>query len=235
MNNFKFDDFEIDFKTPLGEGGFGAVYKAKKKNTEEFYAIKRFKIENFKEEEINNMSFMNKCENSIKYYGYFKEDNLIYLIMELCDNSLDKILKDKKFNMKEIKEILEQLNNVFKIMYDNSIIHRDIKPENILVKKLENNKYLYKLTDYGFSKLLTQSHYALTVAGTLDYMAPEIKSNLNIDKSKVDLYSIGILIYKLYFGNTPVNKNIQKTNSIYLDDLIKKLLIEKPFDENKNN
>ena len=45
-------------------------------------------------------------------------------------------------------------------MYENAIIHRDIKPENILIKKLENNKYLYKLTDYGFSKLLTQSHKA---------------------------------------------------------------------------
>ena len=32
-------------------------------------------------------------------------------------------------------------------MYDNAIIHRDIKPENILIKKLENNKYLYKLSD----------------------------------------------------------------------------------------
>ena len=82
--------------------------------------------------------------------------------------------------------------------------------------------------------MLTESHKAPTYAGTLDYMAPEIKNNLNIDKSKVDLWSIGILIHQLYFGNTKIN-NIQKTNSIYLDDLIKKLLIEKPFDENKNN
>ena len=181
------------------------------------------------------MSLLNNCENSVKYYGYFKEGNLIYLIMELCESSLDKLTKEKKFNVKEIKEILEQLNNVFKIMYDNSIIHRDIKPENILIKKLENNKISYKLTDYGFSKLLTQSHYACTFAGTLEYMAPEIKSNLNIDKSKVDLFSIGILIHKLFFGNTPKNGVIQKTNNFYLDDLIKKLLIEKPFDQNENN
>ena len=120
-------------------------------------------------------------------------------------------------------------------MYDNAIIHRDIKPENILIKKLENNKYLYKLTDYGFSKQLTQSYKASTIVGTNDYIAPEIKNNLDIDKSKVDLWSIGILIHKLFFGNVPKNNIIQKTNNIYLDDLIKKLLIEKPFDENKNN
>ena len=63
---------------------------------------------------------------------------------------------NKELNINEIKEILKQLNNEFKIMYNNTIIHRDIKPENFLIKKLENNKYLYKLTDYGFSKQLTQ-------------------------------------------------------------------------------
>ncbi len=156
--------------------------------------------------------------------------------MELCDFSLEELLTNKKkFNIKEIKEILMQLNNVFKVMYNKAIIHRDINPKNILIKKLENNKYLYKLTDYGLSKQLTQKHRASTYAGTINYIAPEIIKNLDIDKSKVDLWSIGILIHKLYFGNTPKNNIIQKTNNIYLDDLIKKLLIEKPFDNNKNN
>ena len=124
---------------------------------------------------------MNNCENSIKYYGSFKEENLIYLIMELCDCSLEQKIKNKKLSIKEIKEILEQLNNVFKIMSDNAIIHRDIKPENILIKKIENNKYLYKLTDYGFSKQLTQSHKAQSEFGINDYISPEIKNSLNIN------------------------------------------------------
>ena len=41
MNEFRYEDFEIDFIKPLGEGGFGAVYKAIKKNSNEVYAIKR--------------------------------------------------------------------------------------------------------------------------------------------------------------------------------------------------
>ena len=131
---FKYDDFEIEYKKPLGNGGFGEVYKAKEKSTGKEYAIKRIPNNKIKEEEINDMAFMNKCENSIKYYGYFKEDNLIYLIMELCDYSLAQKIKEKNLNIKEIKELLEQLNNVFKIMHKKSIIHRDIKPENILIK-----------------------------------------------------------------------------------------------------
>ena len=235
MNEYKFEDFEIDLKESLGKSGNGVVYRATKKNTGKIYAIKIDPIDNLEKKEINNMLLMNKCENSIKYYGYFIEENLIYLIMELCDCNLAQIIEEKKLNAKEIKEILEQLNKAFKIMYEKAIIHRDIKPENILVKKLENNKYIYKLTDYGLSKQLTQSHKASTLAGTIDYIAPEILNDLNVDKSKVDLWSIGILIHQLYFGYTPKNNIIQKTNDKYLDDLISKLLIKNPFDDNNNN
>ena len=135
---FRFEDFEIDFRNPLGEGGFGSVYKATDRNNGKVYAVKRFSINDLREEEIDTMLNLNECENSIKYFGKFRDNNKIYLIMELCDCSLDQIINEKKLTAKEIKEILEQLNNVFKIMYENAIIHRDIKPENILIKKLEN-------------------------------------------------------------------------------------------------
>ena len=66
-------------------------------------------------------------------------------------------------------------------MHKKSIIHRDIKPENILIKNLENNNFLYKLSDYGTSKQLSLSNKASTFAGTIDYIAPEIRNNLNIE------------------------------------------------------
>ena len=119
---FKYEDFEIDFTKPLGEGGFGTVYKAIEKETGKIYAIKRIIIQKNIDKEIDIMLNMNECENSIKYFGFFIKENLLYIIMELCDCSLDEILKTKQINVKEIKEILEQLNNVFKIMYDNEII-----------------------------------------------------------------------------------------------------------------
>ena len=103
MNEFRFEDFEIDFRKPLGVGTFSAVYKATKRNSKEVYAIKRISIENFNEheiekiieEEITSMNFLKKCENSIKFFGYFQDEDFIYLIMELCDYSLNKIIKKK--------------------------------------------------------------------------------------------------------------------------------------------
>ena len=115
---YKFDDFEIDFENCLGKGGYGAVYKATEKNSGKVYAVKTILNNKYNDEEINNMLSMNESENSIKYYGFFIKENIIYLIMELCDCSLDQIIdekKEKKFNEKEIKELLEQLNKVWQI------------------------------------------------------------------------------------------------------------------------
>ena len=55
MNSYKFNDFIIDFKNPLGKGGFGEVYRAIEKKEKKLYAIKRFSINNLYEEEIENM------------------------------------------------------------------------------------------------------------------------------------------------------------------------------------
>ena len=105
---FKYDDFEIDFRNPLGKGGFSDVYRAKEKSTGKIYAIKRVKIDEFKDEEINNMLDMNNYDNSIKYYGHFIDKDLIYLIMEICDFILDEISK-KKFLILINKRIIRAI------------------------------------------------------------------------------------------------------------------------------
>ena len=79
-------------------------------------------------------------ENSVKCYKYFNNEDNFTIIMELCNTNLsevltDRILKYKKgFNSEEILEILNQLNNVFKIMKEKKIIHRDLKLDNIFIK-----------------------------------------------------------------------------------------------------
>ena len=92
---FKLENFKIDFTKPIGKGTFGEVYKATEKNTGKDYAIKRIPINKFNNDVINNMLLMNNSENSIKYYGYFKDKNLIYLIMELCDCNLSQMIEKK--------------------------------------------------------------------------------------------------------------------------------------------
>ncbi len=139
----------------IGKGSFGKVYIAEKKNTNEKRAIKIFQLRDIKEnlkqqfftneitDEINDefniyidsiineIENMKICENkySVKFYEAFKTENILAVVMELCDNNLSNILRNKKegFSIKEIYQIMYQLNKTFKIMRENRLVHRDIK------------------------------------------------------------------------------------------------------------
>ena len=95
--------------------------------------------------------------------------------MELCDNSLKKILDEKKegFKCEEIYKIMNQLNNKFKTMNEKKIAHRDIKLENIVVKYEKDGNYKVKLTDYGMSKQLIDT-MGKSYVGTALTKAPEV-------------------------------------------------------------
>ena len=128
--------------------------------------------------------------------------------MELCDDNLENFLqKKKRFTQDEIYKIMIQLNKTFKIMFKNQIVHRDLKLENILVKYINKEKsdYIVKLTDYGVSKQVSTTQICKTLAGTCLTMAPEVLEGdgENYDSSKCDLWSIGVIIYRLFFNDYP--------------------------------
>jgi len=256
----KEDDYQkyYEIKEKIGRGGFANVYRGINIKTDEERAIKVIDIDIYKEEhmkviynEINNMKICSENnENSVKIYECYRyKDNLrneFVIIMELCDNNLQKILDEKNegFTCEQIKEIMTQLNHTFRIMYNNKIIHRDIKLDNIVVKtnKDDSNIFIPKLTDYGISKQLKNT-MGKTNIGTYLTMAPEIMEGKFYDY-KCDLWSIGIIIYQLYFkeypytGETQIainnmikrkgNKLLKKTNNNNLDNLINKLLTIEP-------
>ena len=257
----------------IAKGGFGKVHKAKIKKTDEIRAIKFIDKKDIKEnlskllnsndieEEfkdfqiklLNLIDYMKICSknntnnNSVKYYEYYNTINNFVIVMELCDTNLQSLLNGRKsgFSSEEIRNILKQLNNTFKIMKDNKIIHRDIKLDNILIKYEDNKKksFSVKLTDYGISKQLNSVSKCVTHVGTLLTMAPEV---LNDDEYnyKCDLWSLGVIIYQLLFkeypykGNTEIallkniknfgQKCLRQSNDSVLDNLIRQLLIIEP-------
>ena len=148
----------------IGQGAFGTVYKARKKDTKEIRAIKVIDIKKFVKDsenngkvllekelkdfidtiikEINVMQILegqnHENKNTVKFYEYYYKQNIeIAIVMELCDENLSKMIgkkENKKLTFDEIRNILHQLNNTFKIMVNKKIAHRDLKPQNILVK-----------------------------------------------------------------------------------------------------
>ena len=261
-------------KDKIGEGRFGVVYRVIKKDTKEKRAIKLIDIRKYKREyskmnhklpsdkEIQNYigSFKNELrilelmegknhenKNTVKLYECYNHNEEIAIVMELCDENLGSMLirKNNNFTFTEIKDILNQLNNSFKIMHENKIAHRDLKLENILVKyKKENNKndFIVKLAGYEEAKEFTNSPFEPEVVGTPSYMAPEILMEESYDL-KCDLWSLGVILYILYFGEHPYpnaksdfalinhinnygQKYFRKSNDEDFDNLISRLLIK---------
>ena len=203
---------------------------------------------------IQEFQIMKICSsknvNSVKCYEYFNDGKFFVIIMELCDKNLSELLLDKYkyfktgFNVDEIYSIMIQLNKAFIEMKNNNIIHRDLKLENILIKyDKEKNKNIIKLTDYGSGKILNtinSMNFFDSYKGTILYMAPEILEQKK-HNYKCDLWSIGIILYKLRFFKSPYlgerpnalinyiksygTKNLKKDeNNENFNNLIKKLL-----------
>ena len=264
-------------KDIIGRGSYGSVYKVTKKDTKEIRAIKVIDINQYKKDyenqlghlpsqeqlekyinlsmnEINLMKIVqgenNENENTVRCFGYYyKKEKEIAIVMEFCDGNLANMMSSKNqiFTLSEIREILSQLNNTFKIMNKNKIGHRDLKPPNILVKYKDDdkNKFIIKLCDYGEAKRLTMTKkvFGTKGVGTDYFMAPEILDDQPYDL-KCDLWSLGIIIYKLYFKKYPYEgmstnallrlinstgqKILDKSDNKDFDDLIRKLLIKDP-------
>ena len=125
-------------------------------------------------------------------------------------------------------------------------MHGDLKLGNILIKK-ENNKNIYKLTDYGVSKeFLKINEELMAWGGAPQYSAPEYLKDAEFDLSS-DLWSLGIILYTLFKGKEPYEGNIpsevlndidskgqnnlnQISNDPQFDNLIRRLLTVNPKD-----
>ena len=202
-----------------------------------------------------------KNDNIIELYKILETDISIIFVYELCDNNLlDYLLENGELNKNKefFIKIVQSLAIALKVLNDKKIIHRDIKPNNIYIKKINNDNQnknnieeddenniedncIIKLADFG-SSIRREENDSIQI-GTLLYLAPEIIQNLDYDE-KVDMWSLGITLYQLYFGFPPygieydfniIEDKILSNNFIFkfseiptLDILFKKLLTIDP-------
>ena len=196
---------------PIDEGAFGEVYKIKEKSSNDIYALKKIRIKNNNsqiiEKEIQMLLIMMKSQYSVKLFDSFSDKYYYYLILELCDGTIEEeVGKEKGFKIIKIKEVMRQLNEAFKLMRRHKLIHRDLKPANILIKRTSQTSFDVRLSDYGFMRKLNSFSNPISHPGTKITQAPEVIFNKDYDE-KADLWSIGVIIYFLYFNEYPFNEN----------------------------
>ncbi|GLI58679.1 hypothetical protein VaNZ11_000422 [Volvox africanus] len=154
-------------------------------------------------------------ENIVHLYAAFQEGDKVILVQEYADGSdLFTLLHKYGGRLTErlaVQLVLEPFLRVLQYLHSRAIIHRDIKPENILF----NKAMCLKLGDFGLAIDLREER-AVTRAGTLDYMAPEVlrcpfksrpEENKENDRlhysARVDAWAVGVLTYELLVGFPP--------------------------------
>ena len=182
---------------------------------------KNFCLDDKKEILLNKLNTLLKLspyKNSVKYIGYYEDEENINIVTERCDmNLLEYLNKKGKLDIDEIKAIFVQLNNIFHAMLNNNIIHKIIKLDNIFMKlndekKTNNNinDYTFKLSGYENEELIKE-YIKYDKFDKIISLAPEMLQGENYD-NKIDLYSIGIVMYQLYFNCHPFGNSLSEIN-----------------------
>ena len=196
----------------LGEGGFGKVFKVKRKSDGKIIALKiptslDEKIKKYILKEIKVWKNLNH-PNIVKMFNAYEEP-IPHIEMEYVDghNLNGKIIRDldkypKPLNPKEAIKLIKQIADGLKHAHSKNIIHRDIKPSNILL----TSNLVPKITDWGLAKIGAKSSTATTTkALTLLYSAPEQIDEAEYGKTdkRTDIYQLGVLFYELLTGRLP--------------------------------
>lgn len=204
-------DGRYALKKFIGSGSFGEVWLADDKATDLEVAIKIYismdsaGLSDFKKE--FQLSFNLNHTNLLhaNYLGVNTQDNRPYLVMPFCpDGSVSKYAG--KMEEKELWHFIRDVAAGLAYLHDQNppIIHQDIKPDNILILKSGD----YVISDFGISKQLKNSMrrsamQAANSTGSIAYMGPERFSKQYMAVKASDIWSFGVTIYELIFGDMP--------------------------------
>jgi eukaryotic-like serine/threonine-protein kinase len=151
-------------------------------------------------------------------------DGRRYFVMELLDGTdLSTILKRRgRLAPAEILEILTPLCSALEAAHAAGVVHRDLKASNVGFAQI-NGKHVLKLLDFGIAKLLRPEADTLALStfgtrlGTPCAMAPEQIRGETVDH-RVDIYSLGVLVYQLLTGRYPFSANsVQELDRLHLE------------------
>jgi len=226
----------------LGQGGMGAVYKARQPGLDRLVALKVLPpgighdaafAERFKRE-ARSLARLNH-PNIVAVYDFGEAAGLFYFVMEYVDGvNLRQMERAERVAPREALGIVVQVCEALQFAHDEGIIHRDIKPENILLDK----KGRVKIADFGLAKLLAKApaDYTLTqpqqVMGTVHYMAPEqLEHPAEVDQ-RADIYSLGVVFYEMLTGELPIGRFAPPSQKfqvdVRLDEVVLKALEKEP-------
>src|ERR1017187_10622762 len=193
----------------LGQGGMGAVYKARDRELDRLIALKVIRpelatdpaiLQRFKQELILARNITHK--NVVRIYDLGEADGIRFISMEYVDGEdlRTMLRRHGKLSSQEAIAVVEQVCRALDCAHSEGVIHRDLKPQNIMRDK--NGRIV--VMDFGLARSLGDSGLTQTGAlvGTLEYMSPEQAMGSTLDQ-RSDIFSVGLIFFELLTGKAP--------------------------------
>jgi serine/threonine-protein kinase len=220
-NSLKKSIGKYQIRSRLGQGSMGQVYKVIIPGENRFAALKLLKpnpdlinkmgMKWIYEMFIHEFSVIEKLQhpNIIRVSDLEEKDDQIYYLMEYFNRNLGSIMgesywADKKSRILRIRKSVDYALGTLKglsRLHEEGIVHQDIKPFNLMLT--EKDKII--ITDFGLSKRRGENLSTPTnmLIGTPFYSAPEQIESLENADYRVDLYSVGVMLYRMLTGVLP--------------------------------
>src|SRR5579862_2767807 len=218
---------QLEILRLIGQGGMGAVYKARQPSLDRFVALKVLPpavasdpgfAERFNREAraLARLSH----PNIVAVHDFGQAGPLHYLLMEFVDGAnLREVERAGELTSEQALAIVPQICEALQFAHNEGVVHRDIKPENLLMDK----KGRVKITDFGIAKMIGLGLGSQTLTGAKDvvgtphYMAPEqIEKPQTVDH-RADIYSLGVVFYEMLTGELPLGKFAPPSKKVEVD------------------
>ncbi|KAI0741842.1 kinase-like domain-containing protein [Daedaleopsis nitida] len=214
----------LRFINKVGEGSFGAVYRAIDDSPQSTSACKRSEyavkvvekadthsmLWQYQKREITAQMQLNGHPHIAYIYSASEWENYMFVVLELCDGDLlDSIFEDDRFKSNEthLKSIFVQLLDAVQHCHLNGIYHRDLKPENVL---MSNQGTTVKLSDFGLATSVNITDSC--GSGTLRYMSPECIGTdydyRSFSNKRSEVWSLGVILTNLIARSFPWNRAV---------------------------
>ena len=205
---------QYTLEAKLGEGGMGAVYRARHQMMRRPTAVKLLRRDRADEKDLARferevqLTTLLTHPNTITIFDYGRtDDGTFYYVMELLDGAaLDRIVGATGAQPPErVVSILRQVASALEEAHGIGLVHRDIKPGNIILSTQGGKPDVAKLVDFGLVKGgVEEGDPSLTADGTITgtplYLAPEVITSPDSYDARGDIYALGAVGYYLITG-----------------------------------